>query len=86
MCPIGAKTGTANLRHGKSYIQGENLVSCIAAFPIHDPEYVLLVSIEKPQKKKEALGRTTGGWIAAPVVKRIVEKIVLMHQKKRTSA
>jgi cell division protein FtsI (penicillin-binding protein 3) len=75
LCCVGAKTGTANLRNGKNYVQGENLASCIAAFPIHDPEYVLLVSIEKPEKKKETLGRTTGGWIAAPVVKSIVEKM-----------
>ena len=73
--PIGAKTGTANLRCGKNYVQGENLASCVAVFPIHDPKYVLLVSIEKPEKRAETHYRTTGGWIAAPVIKRIVERM-----------
>ena len=54
-----------------------NLSSFVGAFPINDPQYLILVLIEKPKPQIEKLHHhfTTGGQVAAPVVKEIVNKI-----------
>ncbi len=69
---LGAKTGTANLLSATGqYRKGENLVSCVGAFPIHNPRYVLLVTLEHPKPSAETYGYTTAGWTAAPAFKNI---------------
>ncbi|MEQ9125603.1 MAG: penicillin-binding protein 2, partial [Alphaproteobacteria bacterium] len=50
------------------------LASFIAAFPIQHPKYVLLVMVDEPKPRKDTYGYATGGWVAAPAVKRIVER------------
>ena len=75
---VGGKTGTAEMINGSGGFQKHsNLSSFIGAFPINNPEYLILVLIEnpKPQIKKLNHHFTTGGQVAAPVVKEIVKKI-----------
>lgn len=75
---IGAKTGTANMRsQGKRYKQKENLTSCVAVFPVHDPHYVLLISVEKPQASAATAGFATAGWIVAPAVSSVIRQSAL---------
>ena len=61
----------------KAYQENFNLSSFVGAFPINDPQYLILVLIEKPKPQIEKLHHhfTTGGQVAAPVVKEIVNKI-----------
>jgi cell division protein FtsI (penicillin-binding protein 3) len=75
-CEIGAKTGTANLRINGRYCQKENLTSCVSIFPIHCPRYILLVSLHRPKPNKKSCYWATAGWIAAPLVSRLVDKMV----------
>jgi cell division protein FtsI (penicillin-binding protein 3) len=72
---VGGKTGTAE-KPGKSgaYARKALLSSFVAAFPIHDPSYVVLVMIDEPKGNKESHGYATGGWVAAPAVRRIVSR------------
>jgi cell division protein FtsI (penicillin-binding protein 3) len=72
---VGGKTGTAE-KPGKSgaYARKALLSSFVAAFPIHDPRYVVLVMIDEPKGNKESHGYATGGWVAAPAVRRIVSR------------
>ena len=72
---VGGKTGTAE-KPGKSggYTRKANLSSFVAAFPMHDPRYVVLVMIDEPKGNKESHGYATGGWVAAPAVRRIVSR------------
>lgn len=74
---VGGKTGSAILRKagGKGYTKGENHAFFVAAFPMYDPKYVILVMLEKPKGNKDTFGFTSGGWIAAPVVRHIIERI-----------
>ncbi|MDG2286497.1 MAG: penicillin-binding protein 2, partial [Alphaproteobacteria bacterium] len=50
------------------------LSSFVSAFPMHDPRYVVLVMIDEPKGNKKSHGYATGGWVAAPAVKRIVAR------------
>lgn len=72
---IGGKTGTAEKvgSHG-SYKRKALLSSFVAAFPIQDPRYVVLIMVDEPHGTKETFGFATGGWVAAPAVSRIVER------------
>ncbi len=72
---LGGKTGTAEKigEHG-GYKRKAVLSSFIAAFPINNPRYVVLASIDEPQGIKESYGFATGGWTAAPAVGRIVTR------------
>ena len=73
---VGGKTGTADKSQGGVYNEEDaRIASFMGAFPIHDPEYVILVSIDEPKPQEWTYGYATGGWVAAPVFKTIVEKI-----------
>ncbi|WP_255448459.1 penicillin-binding protein 2 [Telmatospirillum sp. J64-1] len=73
---VGGKTGTAEkLGAGGTYRRKSLLSSFIAAFPMHDPRYVVLAMIDEPQGTKETFGYATGGWTAAPAVGRVISQI-----------
>jgi cell division protein FtsI (penicillin-binding protein 3) len=66
---VGAKTGTANLQNAKgAYVEKQNMTSCVAILPADDPEYILLVTVERPKPNAQTYGYATAGWIAAPLV------------------
>lgn len=71
---VGGKTGTAEKAGGRGYARKSLLSSFVAAFPVHDPKYVVLVMVDEPKGQKFSHGYATGGWVAAPAVKRIVER------------
>ncbi len=72
---VGGKTGTAE-KPGKTgrYVRRKLLSSFVSAFPIHDPRYVVMVMIDEPKGTRKSHGFATGGWVAAPAVKRIVAR------------
>jgi cell division protein FtsI (penicillin-binding protein 3) len=72
---VGGKTGTAEKISGKHYAQHALLSSFIGAFPINDPRYVVLVSIDEPHGNKLTAGYATGGWIAAPAVGATIDRM-----------
>ena len=51
------------------------LVSVVAAFPINDPEYLVFVMVDEPKPQKHSYGYATAGWVAAPVIAEIVNRI-----------
>lgn len=73
---VGGKTGTAEkVQAGGSYSQYAKLASFVATFPVDDPRYVVLVMVDEPRGTKATHGYATGGWIAAPLAGRIIERI-----------
>jgi cell division protein FtsI (penicillin-binding protein 3) len=72
---VGGKTGTAEEvgRHG--YAHKDLLSSFIGVFPINAPRYVIMVSIDQPHANAQSRGEATGGWVAAPAVSRIVQRM-----------
>ncbi|MBX9635215.1 MAG: penicillin-binding protein 2, partial [Magnetospirillum sp.] len=63
---VGGKTGTAEKAVNGSYKKKAVLSSFVAAFPMDNPRYVVLASIDEPQGTKETFGFITAGWTAAP--------------------
>ncbi len=67
---VGGKTGTANLIEYGGYNEKSNRVSFVAVFPISKPEYLVMVSLDRPNYIFN-----TGGMVAAPVAGEIVKNI-----------
>ena len=75
------KTGTANKAYTggrRGYNMKERISSCFSAFPMENPRYVIHIGLDSPQPTKETYGYATGGWTAAPAVRRAIEEIAPM--------
>ncbi|MEL6947472.1 MAG: penicillin-binding protein 2 [Pseudomonadota bacterium] len=70
---VGGKTGTAEKVVNKRYSKKHRFNSFLAAFPINDPRYVVLVIIDEP-KPEEGKKAATAGLNAAPMVREIIER------------
>ena len=68
---VGGKTGTAEKVNPKGgYFKKQNIVALTAAFPMNEPKFVVTIMIDNPKGKKR-----TAGWVAAPVVNKIITRI-----------
>lgn len=72
---VGGKTGTAEKQIGGKYKKSAKISSFVGAFPIHAPRYVVFAMVDEPIGNKSTFNYSTGGWVAAPVVKRVVAQI-----------
>jgi cell division protein FtsI (penicillin-binding protein 3) len=71
---VGGKTGTAEKSKIGGYDKKLNIASFVAAFPSHAPRYVVVVAVDEPKGQKFSFGYSTGGWVAAPAVRRFVNR------------
>jgi cell division protein FtsI (penicillin-binding protein 3) len=72
---VGGKTGTAEKNVGGHYEEKKLLSSFIGAFPMNDPQYVILTIVDEPHGNKESHGYATAGWTVAPATGRIIQRI-----------
>ena len=73
---IGGKTGTAEkINPNGGYFKKKNIVAFTGAFPMNDPKFIITIMIDNPKGQKFSNGYRTAGWVAAPVVKRLVTRI-----------
>jgi len=73
---VGGKTGTAEkLSVAGGYNRNSRISSFVAAFPMQSPEYVVYVLLDEPKGNKSTYGFATGGWVAAPVVSKIISRM-----------
>ncbi len=72
---VGGKTGTAEKAQGSGYSRRSLLSSFVAAFPMTSPEYVVFAMLDEPQGNERTYGYATGGWVAAPLVGRVIEQM-----------
>jgi cell division protein FtsI (penicillin-binding protein 3) len=70
---VGGKTGTAQKVENGRYSANKRLNSFLAAFPIDNPQYVVLVVLDDPQAEKQG-GGSTAGSNAAPTVGAIIRR------------
>jgi cell division protein FtsI/penicillin-binding protein 2 len=70
---IAGKTGTAEIPTALSYEQGANssITSFIGFLPADDPQVVILVKLDRPNAY-------WGSRVAAPVFKRLVDRLVIL--------
>ncbi len=67
---IAGKTGTAQIYDLGFYSKSKYRVSFVGFFPAEKPKFVCFVMLESPKKKY------AGGAVAAPIFKRIVERLI----------
>ncbi|MGB0681677.1 MAG: peptidoglycan D,D-transpeptidase FtsI family protein [Magnetovibrionaceae bacterium] len=75
---VGGKTGTADKLENGRYAKNKRISSFVGAFPMDNPRYVVLAVFDEPKGLKETLGYATGGWVAAPVVGRVINRMAPM--------
>ncbi|WP_425092493.1 peptidoglycan D,D-transpeptidase FtsI family protein [Tropicimonas sp. S265A] len=74
---IGGKTGTADkpLTRGGGYYKDKVIATFSSVFPIDDPKYVLVVTLDEPSENSGDEPRRTAGWTAVPVSAEITRRI-----------
>lgn len=70
---VGGKTGTAEKVENGRYSTNKRLNTFLAAFPMDDPEYAVLVMLDEPKPEKPGAGATAAS-NAAPVVGAVVRR------------
>jgi len=72
---VGGKTGTADKQEGKGYNENARMAAFVAAFPMSAPRYAVVVMIDEPKPNAHSYGYATAGWVAAPVVGALVQRM-----------
>jgi cell division protein FtsI (penicillin-binding protein 3) len=73
---VGGKTGSADKPNPQgAYFEDKVIGTFAAAFPMSNPQYVLVVSLDEP--KIDVLGeeRRTAGWTTVPVAAEIIRRV-----------
>jgi len=72
---VAGKTGTAQKLSpdGKTYAHDRHVASFVGYAPADDPRYAMIVVIDEPK------GKYYGGTVAAPVLKTVLEKVLLQE-------
>ena len=73
---IGGKTGTAEKFVNGAYSKREFISSFAAVFPIDNPKYVCVISVDSPD-----YGKHWGNETAAPIVKEIFERLIINNKE-----
>lgn len=73
---VGGKTGSAEKNENGKYLKNSNVSSFCGAFPMNNPKYLVYVMLDGAKKNDYNKGFTTGGRIAAPLAKEVIESIV----------
>jgi cell division protein FtsI (penicillin-binding protein 3) len=70
---VGGKTGTAEKVVNGRYSTDKRFNAFLAAFPMDDPQYIVLTVIDEPKPEKPGMGATAGS-NAAPTVAAIIRR------------
>ncbi|VAV95216.1 Cell division protein FtsI [Peptidoglycan synthetase] [hydrothermal vent metagenome] len=74
---VGGKTGTADKvkEAGGGYYEDKVIATFASIFPISNPQYVLIVTLDEPVETSGAIPRRTAGWTAVPVAAEIIRRV-----------
>ena len=70
---VGGKTGSADKLSVRGYRKNATISSFVGAFPINKPRYVLLIIVDEPKGNIRTSNFSTGGWVAAPAVGKVIQ-------------
>ena len=73
---IGGKTGTAEKHIGGQTDRSRNMTTFVGVFPIEAPQYIIMVTIDEPQRTEASSMQRTAAWNAAPTAGRILNAIL----------
>ncbi len=74
---VAGKTGTADKprRAGGGYYDEKVIATFASVFPAHDPQYVLVVTLDEPVDTIGDEPRRTAGWTAVPVAAEMIRRV-----------
>lgn len=73
---VGGKTGTAEkITNAGGYNKNSRMAVFAGAFPMSAPRYAILVMIDEPKPNAHSYGYATAGWVAAPAVGALVQRM-----------
>jgi cell division protein FtsI (penicillin-binding protein 3) len=72
---VGGKTGSAQVPGNGHYLAHALRTSFFAAFPVHDPRYVVFVLMDQPHGTKETGGFALAAYTAVPAAAHVVARI-----------
>jgi cell division protein FtsI (penicillin-binding protein 3) len=72
---VGGKTGTADKPVNGRYVKGVVISSFVAAFPMNDPKYAVLLMLDNPTANEASSGFRYGSWNAAPAAGQVISRI-----------
>jgi cell division protein FtsI (penicillin-binding protein 3) len=75
---VGGKTGSAEKAEGGGYNKTSLVTTFASAFPMENPRYVVMATMDEPKGNAQTFGLRTAAWTAAPVVKRVIERAAPM--------
>jgi cell division protein FtsI (penicillin-binding protein 3) len=72
---VGGKTGTADKPNPQGgYYEDRVIATFAGAFPMSDPRYVIVVTLDEPVETSGREPRRTAGWTAVPVAAEIIRR------------
>jgi len=72
---LGGKTGTADKPDARGgYARNRVIATFAGAFPMNDPRYVIVVTLDEPNETSSGEARRTAGWTVVPVAAEIVRR------------
>ena len=72
---VGGKTGSARKVVKGKYAEDNVRTSFLSAFPMDNPEYVLMVMIDSPKKSKATHFQNNAAWNAVPAAEKIISAV-----------
>ena len=72
---VGGKTGSAQKIVNGKYLENTLRTSFISAFPMDNPQYVLMVMLDDPKGIKETYNLNTAAWNAVPTAEKIIAAV-----------
>ena len=73
---VAGKTGTADKpRRRGGYYDDKVIATFASIFPAHDPQYVLIVTLDEPVDTTGDEPRRTAGWTAVPVAAEMIRRV-----------
>lgn len=78
---VGGKTGTADkpIRNGIGYSEDKVISTFVSAFPMRDPKFTVVISLDEPQGTGDSRGRRHAGRTAAPIAREIIARIGVLY-------
>ena len=73
---VGGKTGTANKvkAGGRGYHEDKNINTFASVFPVSDPAYILIVTLDEASDNSGSEPKRTAGWTAVPVAAEVIRR------------
>jgi cell division protein FtsI (penicillin-binding protein 3) len=72
---LGGKTGTAEKASDGGYNKKLNVSTFAGVFPMDDPKYMVMMTLDGPHATADTYGWTTAAWVVGPAMGRMISRI-----------